>query len=274
LIFPLPSVILLAMELLCPQCQQRLTIPDQYAGQVMRCPLCNGTFTAPALTASAPPPPPPLPVLAPEFVSAEPPLQFAEPPRQSRDTGLKPGPPPVPPAAPPPPPPGDYTHTFKIWISPKVVPWIVPVGLFLVFLLTLFPWFHIIEEFSVGTANAWGLGFGHSDALIGVYLIFLLLALIAAVPSALISLRLIPAPPFVQQLGKWRPVIVGGIALFAFLLFFMRYLNILFAAAPATIWLRLAFWIHFVVVIALLLEVWLEFRRLKNLPLPRIDLHW
>jgi hypothetical protein len=264
------------MELLCSQCQQRLTIPDQYAGQVMRCPLCNGTFTAPALTATPPPPPPP-PVLAPEVVPAAPPLS-SEAPRQGRDTGLKPGPPPIPSAAPSPPP-GDYAHTFKIWISPKVVPWIAPIGLFLVFLLTLFPWIRFVEEFdvgsaNVGSANAWGLGFGHSDALIGLYVILLLLAFIAAVPSALISLRLIPAPPFVQQLGKWRPLIVGGVVLFTFLLFFMRYLNVLFLAQPATIWLRCAFWLHFVVVIALALEVWLEFRSLKNLPLPRIDLHW
>src|SRR5438034_1070971 len=53
------------MELLCPSCQKKLTIPDQYAGQLMKCPLCTQTFTAPALPptpgpAMAPPPPPPI----------------------------------------------------------------------------------------------------------------------------------------------------------------------------------------------------------------------
>jgi hypothetical protein len=39
----------IAMELLCPSCQRKLTIPEQYAGQQMKCPLCNNMFTAPAL---------------------------------------------------------------------------------------------------------------------------------------------------------------------------------------------------------------------------------
>src|ERR1700722_17421884 len=52
------------MNLLCPNCQKPLTVPEQYAGQPMRCPLCSGTFTVPALptpVASAPPPVEPLP---------------------------------------------------------------------------------------------------------------------------------------------------------------------------------------------------------------------
>jgi hypothetical protein len=268
------------MELLCPQCQQRLTIPDQYAGQVMRCPLCNGTFTAPALTAAAPPPaPPPVPSL--EITpSAPPPLPPTAPApaeeSKRRDTGLKYGAPPAPTAAPPP---GDYTRSFKIWISPRVLPWIAPGGLFLILVLTIFPWLPVSVDVDnlnlhVRSANAWSWGFGGSDAAIGLYLILLLLSLIVAIPSALVSLRLIPAPPFLQGLGPWRLVIVGGIILFAFLFILLRYLHILFAAVPATVWLRFAFCIHFVVVIAVLLEVWLEFRRLKNRPLPRIDLNW
>ena len=58
------------MNLLCPNCQKPLTVPEQYAGQPMRCPLCSGTFTVPALPASvasaapvvaSPPPPAPTP---------------------------------------------------------------------------------------------------------------------------------------------------------------------------------------------------------------------
>src|SRR5690242_15582638 len=37
------------MNLLCPNCQKMLTVPEQYAGQLMKCPLCSGTFTVPAL---------------------------------------------------------------------------------------------------------------------------------------------------------------------------------------------------------------------------------
>jgi hypothetical protein len=249
----------------------------------MRCPLCNGTFTAPALTAAAPPPPP-LPVPALEIVSSAPlPLPPEQPwtaPREEgkrRDTGLKPGVPPEPP--PPPLPPGDYTHSFKIRINPKILPWIAPGGLFLIVILTIFPWLPVgvdVDNLTlhVRSANAWSWGFGHSDAIIGLYLILLLLSLIVAIPSALVSLRLIPAPPFIQTLGPWRLVIGGGGVLLGFLFFLMRYLHVLFAPAAATVWFRFAFCIHFVVVIALLLEIWLEFRRLKNLPLPRLELYW
>jgi len=34
------------MNLLCPNCQKMLTVPEQYAGQLMKCPLCAGTFNA------------------------------------------------------------------------------------------------------------------------------------------------------------------------------------------------------------------------------------
>jgi hypothetical protein len=37
------------MELVCPNCKKKLTIPEQYAGQLMRCPLCQGTFNVPAI---------------------------------------------------------------------------------------------------------------------------------------------------------------------------------------------------------------------------------
>jgi hypothetical protein len=41
------------MNLLCPNCGKMLTVPEQYAGQMMKCPLCNGTFTVPALPGGA-----------------------------------------------------------------------------------------------------------------------------------------------------------------------------------------------------------------------------
>lgn len=57
------------MNLLCPNCQKMLSVEDRYAGQLMRCPLCNGTFTVPALAADPPPsratpPPPPAPAFS------------------------------------------------------------------------------------------------------------------------------------------------------------------------------------------------------------------
>src|SRR5687768_14690596 len=58
------------MNLLCPNCQKMLTVPEQYAGQLMKCPLCAGTFTVPNVPGGSPgeaapafsaPPSPPAP---------------------------------------------------------------------------------------------------------------------------------------------------------------------------------------------------------------------
>lgn len=36
------------MNLVCPSCQEPLSIPEQYAGQLMKCPACSGHFTVPS----------------------------------------------------------------------------------------------------------------------------------------------------------------------------------------------------------------------------------
>ncbi len=38
------------MKLRCPRCQQKLNIPDKYAGKAIRCPACRRAFTVPQLT--------------------------------------------------------------------------------------------------------------------------------------------------------------------------------------------------------------------------------
>ena len=47
------------MDFRCPSCQKDLTVPDEYAGQLMKCPLCQNTFQAPALPPPVAPAPPP-----------------------------------------------------------------------------------------------------------------------------------------------------------------------------------------------------------------------
>ena len=39
------------MNINCPHCSAYLTVPEQYAGQLMKCPKCNSNFTVPALPA-------------------------------------------------------------------------------------------------------------------------------------------------------------------------------------------------------------------------------
>src|SRR5207248_4457653 len=78
------------MELLCPNCQKKLTVPEQYAGQLMRCPMCQGTFTVPSL---------------PSAVAAEPagPVGFGAPPPPPQSEAYGVAPEPADPAAPLPP---------------------------------------------------------------------------------------------------------------------------------------------------------------------------
>src|SRR5262245_42900934 len=152
------------MELLCPTCQRKLTIPDQYAGQLMKCPLCQATFTAPALPPTpapafvAPPtsPAPPPPFMAPPMTPAPPPPGPPAPvSEQVPDSApwhdaplvseplpeLQPMEPPRPRKPPPEPkPPGEYTVFWSVYVSPLVLQFIPAPAMFLVFVLTFFPW--------------------------------------------------------------------------------------------------------------------------------------
>lgn len=275
------------MELLCPSCQQKLTIPDQYAGQLMRCPLCSGTFTAPAL-AGVPPPAPVPPAEPPasspalstpppveNVYSVAPPMTSPPPTWQHEPTPQNQAPPPAPEA--PPPPPGHYTRTMTLTLSEHVVPWLAPAGLGLVFFLSFLPWVSFsFRDLSVG-ANGWSIGFGErANAIIGIYLLITLLAFVLAVPSFLFARNLAPAPPAVKALGPWRPAIVGGVALLAFVFMIYTYLDTIFSSGntPGTIWLKLAVRCHLIALIGSALEFWLEARRARNLPPPRVELRW
>ncbi len=170
------------MNVLCPNCQKLLTVPDQDAGQTMKCPLCNGPFTVPALpqagqafSAAAPAAPSGMP--PPSYsagatparedtysLAAEPP----PPPPRRREEGLRlddgPAPPPRSPAAersPPPSPAPGYAHTRTLRLSPQVVPWIAPVCLLLLFGLLFFPWLGMYPGgVQVYSQTGWGIAFG------------------------------------------------------------------------------------------------------------------
>jgi hypothetical protein len=284
------------MELLCPSCQQRLTLPDQYAGQLMKCPLCANNFTAPALqpVSAAPIAPPPVapPPPAPAYTPPSGPLPPPSSPPILEGTAPFPSPPDTPapqpeselPAAPLPPlPPGSATDErgiYTIWISPRVVPWLAPVGITLVFLLTFLPWvyglgFTVSErEITLASHNAWGLSFGRDYNLFFTFFIILtILAMVVSIASLLITLKIIPMPPALALIEPWRPVIVGGLVLLSFLCFAVKYVDFVFSAAPMTIWMRLAFCLHLVAVAGSFLEFWLAGRAATR-PMPRIEFHW
>src|SRR5262245_47776715 len=67
------------MDLFCPHCTRRVSVPDDKSGQVMSCPLCGKQFQAPSLAPppSAPKPPAPPPAPEPTYNAGEPPQQAA-----------------------------------------------------------------------------------------------------------------------------------------------------------------------------------------------------
>ncbi len=174
------------MNLLCPNCQKPLTVPEQYAGQPMRCPLCSGTFTVPALPtpvapaptplASAPLPPPSVAPAAPpdtyglkDPIAPPPPapspqvsdLAFESTPPASRAPSAFPGGTTstphqayteTQPSYPSTPTPEGYQRKYTVWFSPQYLQYVAPVGLFLVFVLTFFPW---VGVYPGGVADAW-----------------------------------------------------------------------------------------------------------------------
>jgi hypothetical protein len=213
------------MNLLCPNCQKMLTVPEQYAGQLMKCPLCSGTFTVPALPGApsvepapafsspppAPPPPPvvntpgspppgatapsspynptmadayglksepepafhaPPPVETPAFSPAPPepafslgaPAPASPPPAPVSPVTGPPAAPSAPALQPPPPsaPAAGFTRSLSIRFSDKVLQWVPPVTVVLIFVCQIF--FAWVGVYPGGvpavTQNAWQAGFG------------------------------------------------------------------------------------------------------------------
>jgi hypothetical protein len=263
------------MNLLCPNCQKPLTVPEQYAGQPMRCPLCSGTFTVPALPTPAaavvpPPPPPPSAVatVAPadtygfkDPVAPPPPMpplpasdlafeQTASPSRPSSTFAS--GAPSAPrqsfieaqPTYPSTPTPEGYQRKYTVWFSPKYLQYVAPVAVFLVFILTFFPWVGVYPgRVADAWQNAWQATVGgysidpdvvvaappfpkytdksgeHStepgyNVLLIFYLILLIPTLVIAIGcAALPFLPSLKLPPTADPILPWRWGVVAGLNL-------------------------------------------------------------
>ncbi|NBO92809.1 MAG: hypothetical protein EBV06_10955 [Planctomycetia bacterium] len=178
------------MNLLCPNCQKMLTVPEQYAGQLMKCPMCVTNFTVPALPTSTPGTPPSSP--APAFNPAPPTSPPAPPPIDVYGLKKEPAfsPPPVPAFATNPPsstspstieptkisppspttslPPsttgyqaGEYSDNLRVVFDPKILQWVPAVALLLVFVLQFFPWIGVyVGGRDIMSQGAWGAAVG------------------------------------------------------------------------------------------------------------------
>jgi hypothetical protein len=161
-----------------------LSVPEEYAGQLMQCPLCRGTFQMPAApqpaagsTMPAPPPPPrPSPPAPDPFHIPTPPSGVYQAASEPKTTplpptyggGMPPGPPPMDYAtvepledvAPPPSAPGGYRHAIPLRFNPRYLQWIIPISLILVFVLLFFTWVGIFPgNVGIVTQNGWQAAF-------------------------------------------------------------------------------------------------------------------
>jgi hypothetical protein len=280
------------MNLLCPNCQKMLTVPEQFAGQLMKCPLCAGTFTVPALPAAtataavaapaappaaspAPSPPPasappapasaapthepeiysvrdypaeaPVPAnptpSAPHLVTTTPqpaPAAALEPPPATITPapviGGTPGPAPEPhPAVP-----EGYHHIRSLRLNPRVLPWVAPVCLVVVFFLLFFPWAGVYPGgVPMITASGWGAVFGGGSAdfdlkdtplvgkalepekpaenpfagasILGIFYVLLFFVVLAVTLASVILERVhVKLPPGIQMAMPWRWGIVAA----------------------------------------------------------------
>ncbi len=225
------------MNLLCPSCQKMLQVPEQYAGQLMKCPLCTSTFTVPAL-----PQAPPTPAM-----SSPPPAPMHDP---LPDLGPAPAPARNVSAPPPPPPPSGYAHTRSFVLSPKVLPWVAPVSLLIVFVLLFFTW---VGMYPSGEAvvwqSGWSVAFGGYEtdkvwdkyfpddiaflkdmpaAVLTVFFLLMLLpTMVLALGTVLIHRKMVPVelPPSMTQYWQFRPLLIAGMTFIAFLFLALQMLS-------------------------------------------------
>jgi hypothetical protein len=255
------------VNILCPHCQQMLSVSDEYIGQTLKCPLCGGMFPMPSLPqgggmevppASPSPPPPAPPPSAPGpdtyHMAPEPqappsaPAPSAPPPahepvfEQLAPLDLDEFPPePAKGSAPA----QESKVRFTIWASPRVLPWIVAVSCFLIFLLQFFSWLGIYPGgIGLMTQNAWQAAFASysvdtdlekesplgekgkeklepgASVLMIFYLLLFIPVLILAIGGLVLGLLPAKLPPALEKLKPLRWGIVAGalLLLFFFLL--------------------------------------------------------
>jgi hypothetical protein len=166
--------------------------------------------------------------------------------------------------------------------SPRIVPWIAPVGLALVFVLLFFPW--VVDRSKPDVwQTGWGSGFGSAFSFLGsLHILVFLVALALAIAIAALARMDALVPAWVVELWPWRGGMVAA-ATFLSLVFFLLERLLGFglessvppadlAALHRTFWMCLAFWLQVIALLGAFLEHWLAIRKSK--PVPRIDVSW
>jgi len=251
------------MDLFCPHCTRRVSVPDDKAGQVMSCPLCAKQFQAPSL---APPPSAPKPPAPPPSAPApESTYSAGEPP--PKPTGA-----PTEPAAPPPPP-GDYTRALGISFKTSWLAGVPIACMFVTFVLSFFTWHQSTD--TLPAMSLWGLAFTETgQATFLAYTILMLFPTALLVVGAF-AVNLLPLPPQASALKGWLDLAVGLLLGLTFLLLCIDYLTANFAAQnPISLTMKIAFRLHFIAMLASFGMFWLTWRSKSNLPPPRLEVRW
>jgi hypothetical protein len=214
------------MRVLCPSCQQLVTLPDSSAGQPTACPLCSKTFTPPALTGAgidaAPPPSPPM---------VAPPTRTAETIRIPEANVARPTPTGTPTASTSVA--GERCCTCTL--HRDAVRWIAPIALFVSFILAFFTWLaaapngtpvitqsgwqamrgafsvDVVGEEVLQKEDAINKNSGVSGWLL-VYVIVLTIVTILGIGSLVVDMWDLAVPDIFKSIWPHRNVIVAGFA--------------------------------------------------------------
>ena len=169
---------------------------------------------------------------------------------------------------------GDYTKKIRWHLRPEILAWITPSCLVLLFFLSFFTWYHR----DVDSHNLWQLGFGEQGR--ASYVFYIVFFVFVAQPLAILTLcfeqRWIPLPVGLRPVWRWRSLIVGAATALPFIFLLGNYVAYHFQTFgnPTSIAMKIAFRVHLLAVVASALEFWLEQRKTKNAPLPRLEIRW
>jgi hypothetical protein len=139
-------------------------------------------------------------------------------------------------------PPEGYQHGLAVWLSPRVLPWVAPACLLLVFFLQCFNWVGLYPGgVPAATQNAFQAAFGsytpdgdmqkdYAQAfddekykpgvnVLTIFYLLLFFLLVLPLTAAAVVIGLVPVkiPPAVEPILPWRWLIVAGANLFLFL---------------------------------------------------------
>jgi len=275
------------MEILCPLCQNKLAIPDQYAGQLVKCPTCAGMFQAPTLPGTPTMSPPPPPASPPPRPAPSAPVD-APPPEAPQEQAPQP-------STPLPPLPDGFNHIYFLTFKLEIISWIAVACLGLIFIFSFFTWTTVTKaadykkelldvedkdspytpsKFTKATITPQSMW--NSSVVFIFYIIFYFFTLIFAVLAILLDKKVFSLPEPLKKLRRYRSLFVAGfgfMSLFALLLHWASTINFS-EPNPNTAVFSIVLFLQLLVVVAPLLEYWLQQRKKDDLPPPRLALHW